>query len=206
MEYLGNNPNGLNQQNKDTVSLFVSGSRIASFSSQSVDVVGNFSASKIQTNEIDSFGNNPLQLKSDTQISGSLNVSSSITASLFRGDGSGLFNISAASIGDINQIKSGSIIANISPNKGLLVNTGVTIDKFLIVTGSGIFKGDLNVAGKINTTELFATYISSSIIYASGSNKFGDASNDKQEITGSLSVSGSMFVTGDTIPTDETTN
>ncbi len=93
MEYLGNNPNGLNQQNKDTVSLFVSGSKIASFSSQSVDVVGNFSASKVQTDEIDSFGNNPLKLKSDTQISGSLNVSSSISSSLFRGDGSGLFNI-----------------------------------------------------------------------------------------------------------------
>jgi hypothetical protein len=55
MEYLGNNPNGLNQQNKDVISLFVSGSKIANFSSQSVDVVGNFSASKIQTDEIDSF-------------------------------------------------------------------------------------------------------------------------------------------------------
>ena len=104
MEYLGNNPNGLNQQNKDTVSLFVSGSRIASFSSQSVDVVGNFSASKVQTDEIDSFGTNSLKIKADTQISGSLSVSSSITASLFRGDGSGLFNSSAESIGDINKI------------------------------------------------------------------------------------------------------
>ena len=70
MEYLGGNPNGLNQQTKDKISLFVSGSRIANFSSQSVDVVGNFSASKIQTDEIDSFGNNPLQINTNTQISG----------------------------------------------------------------------------------------------------------------------------------------
>ena len=146
MEYLGNNPNGLNQQNKDLISLFVSGSKIASFSSQSVDVVGNFSASKVQTDEIDSFGNNPLKLKSDTQLSGSLNVSSSISSSLFRGDGSGLFNISAESIGDINRIKSGSVTAQISPNQGVRINTGVTVNDFLIVTGSGIFKGDLSVA------------------------------------------------------------
>ena len=130
MEYLGNNPNGLNQQNKDVISLFVSGSKIANFSSQSVDVVGNFSASKIQTDEIDSFANNPLQLKADTQITGSLNISSSISASLFRGDGSGLFNINASAIGDINQIKSGSATATISPNNGLVINvkTSISVD------------------------------------------------------------------------------
>jgi hypothetical protein len=160
MEYLGGNPNGLNQQTKDKISLFVSGSRIANFSSQSVDVVGNFSASKIQTDEIDSFGNNPLQINTNTQISGS------ITASLFQGDGSGLTNISAASIGDIDRLKSGSAIAQISPNKGLTVNTGVSVDSFLIVSGSATFKNDLYVDGKILATTIQTTLISSSIIFS----------------------------------------
>ena len=156
MEYLGKSPNGLNQLSSSLVGLFVSGSKIADFSSASVNVVGSVTASGIQAYEIDSFGNLPLEIKSNTQITGSLAVSSSISSSLFRGDGSGLFNIAANSIGDIDRIKSGSATAIISPNQGVRINTGVTVNDFLIVTGSGIFKGDLNVAGKINATELVA--------------------------------------------------
>ena len=105
MEFNGKSPNGLNQTSVNSVSLFVSGASILNASSESVNVVGNFTASKIQTDEIDSFGNNPFQIKADTKISGSLNISSSLSASLFRGDGSGLFNISATSIGDIDRLK-----------------------------------------------------------------------------------------------------
>ena len=38
--------------------------------------------------------------------------------------------------------------------------------------------------------------ISSSIIYSSGSNNFGDDASDRQTFTGSLFISGSMFLTG----------
>ena len=133
MAFNGNNPNGLNQTSVNSVSLFVSGASILNASSESVNVVGNFTASKIQTDEIDSFGTNPLQIKANTQISGSANISSSISASLFIGDGGGLFNISATALGDLDRLKSGSATAIISPNKGLVVNT------------------DLTVAGKIKT-------------------------------------------------------
>ena len=179
MEYLGGNPNGLNQLSSSLVALFVSGSRIVDFSSASLNVVGNITASGVQTYEIDSFGNLPLEIKSNTQITGSLAVSSSITASLFRGDGAGLFNISATSIGDIDKIKSGSATAIISPNKGLVVNVPTSIDGVLAVngnsniTGSVVISQNLNVAGKITTTELHTTFISSSVIFSSGSNKFG---------------------------------
>ncbi len=212
MEYLGKSPNGLNQLSSSLIGLFVSGSKIADFSSASVSIVGSFSASGVQTNLIVSQSNSPIQILGNVQITGSLNISSSISASLFRGDGGGLFNINASAIGDLNQLKSGSAIANISPNKGLIVNTGVSIDNFLIVSGSATIGSNATIAnnlvvgGKITTTELHTTFISSSIIYASGSNKFGDATSDRQEITGSLSVSGSIGVTGDTIPTDNTTN
>jgi hypothetical protein len=150
MQNLGNNPNGLNQLSASLVSLFVSGSRIANFSS----------ASGIQIDKVGTFSNTTLEITANTKISGS------ITASLFSGDGGGLFNINAAAIGDLDRLKSGSATAIISPNKGLVVNT------------------DLTVAGTINATQLKVTYISSSIIYASGSSKFGDAQNDKQEFTG----------------------
>ena len=104
MEYLGKSPNGLNQLSSSLIALFVSGSKIVDFSSASINVVGRVTASGVQTYEIDSFGTLPLEIKSNTQISGSLSISSSITASLFKGDGSELFNIQASSIGDINRI------------------------------------------------------------------------------------------------------
>ena len=58
-------------------------------------------------------------------------------------------------------------------------------------TGSNTFNGNLTVTGYIDTQELRTTYISSSILYRSGSTKFGDESTDNHEFTGSLLVSGS---------------
>ena len=63
MEYLGNNPNGLNQLSSSLVALYVSGSRVVDFSSASVNFVGKVTASGIQTYEIDSFGTLPLEIK-----------------------------------------------------------------------------------------------------------------------------------------------
>ena len=76
MEYLGGYPNGLNQLSSRLVSLFVSGSRIANFTSESVNVVGNFTASGIQTNLIVSQSNSPISIRGNVQITGSLNVNS----------------------------------------------------------------------------------------------------------------------------------
>ena len=43
----------------------------------------------------------------DTTITGSLNVDSPISASRYDGDGSGLYNVPASALGDIDRIKSG---------------------------------------------------------------------------------------------------
>lgn len=55
--------------------------------------------------------------------------------------------------------------------------------------------GDLTVTGRINATEISTTYVTSSILYNSGSNIFGDAASDIHIFTGSLlteqSISGS---------------
>jgi hypothetical protein len=99
--FIGKNPNGLNQVSSSVISLFVSGSPVINASSDSVSVVGNFTASAVQTNLIGvSTNGTTLQIRGNTRISGSL------SASLFQGDGSGLTNIDATAIGDINQIKS----------------------------------------------------------------------------------------------------
>jgi len=55
--------------------------------------------------------------------------------------------------------------------------------------------GDLTVTGRVNATEISTTYVTSSILYNSGSNIFGDAASDIHIFTGSIlteqSISGS---------------
>jgi hypothetical protein len=60
------------------------------------------------------------------------------------------------------------------------------------VTGSANISGDLVVNGTASFNVFHTIYNSSSIIYASGSTKFGDTSDDTHQFTGSLYVSGSV--------------
>ena len=64
------------------------------------------------------------------------------------------------------------------------------------VTFGVITSGDINSSGTITATEIHTTFVSSSITVASGSNTFGDATDDHHSFTGSLSVSSSLAVTG----------
>ena len=52
--------------------------------------------------------------------------------------------------------------------------------------------GDLTVAGIVTAQEFHTEFISASIIYQSGSTKFGDTADDTHEFTGSVLVSGSI--------------
>ena len=65
-------------------------------------------------------------------------------------------------------------------------------------TGSNTFVGNQNIAGDVSitgtltATEIHTQYETSSIIYASGSTKFGDTQDDTHEFTGSVTISGSL--------------
>lgn len=52
--------------------------------------------------------------------------------------------------------------------------------------------GSLSVAGTITAQTLVAQTITSSVIYSSGSNKFGDDLSDNQQFTGSVNITGSL--------------
>jgi len=93
------------------------------------------------------------------------------------GDGAGLFNLP-----DTIRLASGSATASISPNFGLQINVDTTIAENLYVSKS------------IYAEQLVVSIISSSVIYSSGSNKFGDELSDKQEFTGSVTITGSLAV------------
>jgi hypothetical protein len=146
----------------------------------------------------DNIANKPSDIvSSSTQIStfGFLQTSSfntftssyttgSFTGS-FIGDGIGLYNIPASSVTglNLNKIISGSVSASISPNRGLEINTDVYID------------------GTLTAKELFINYVTSSVLYESGSTKFGDTLDDTHEFTGSVNITGSISLNGQPIGT-----
>jgi hypothetical protein len=67
----------------------------------------------------------------------------------------------------------------------------LTLDAGLTLTGTTLMTGDLTVTGTVTAQEFHAEFVSSSIIYESGSTKFGDSTDDIHWRTGSLYVSGS---------------
>jgi len=79
--------------------------------------------------------------------------------------------------------------------KGLEV-TGA-IDLVGDLTASNVFiKNNLIVSGTINAYRIVTTIESSSVIFSSGSNILGDATNDTQTLIGSIIMSGSSSLTG----------
>jgi hypothetical protein len=62
-----------------------------------------------------------------------------------------------------------------------------------LTSGDKIIQGNLDVIGKLTAIEIYAQYESSSIIFSSGSTKFGDTFDDTHQFTGSVSITGSSF-------------
>ena len=69
----------------------------------------------------------------------------------------------------------------------------------LKVTGSGYITGDLTVGGSVQAQTFHTEFVTSSIIYESGSNKFGDSTDDTHEFTGSLHILGPVTQSGNFI-------
>ena len=85
---------------------------------------------------------------------------------------------------------------------GSLSGSGLSINDTLQIThnnfqlsGSAAVTGSLTVLGAINATQFNINVISSSIIFESGSSKFGNTSDDIHSFTGSVEVTGSITAT-----------
>ena len=111
----------------------------------------------------------------------------------FAGDGSELNNLP-----DVPQLRSGSVSASIAPNTGFLVNVSASIQGDLDLDGTARITGDLIVDNRIVAREIIVEIISSSIIFSTGSNIFGDQLEDRQIFTGSVEMTGSLTVDGNT--------
>jgi hypothetical protein len=100
-----------------------------------------------------------------------LAVSGTVDAFYFKGDGSQLTNIPTSSLP--TGIVSSSAQIGLSPSD------------------SPTF-ANLTVSGKLTAQEFHTEFVSASIIYESGSTKFGNSSDDVHSFTGSLQVNGSI--------------
>jgi hypothetical protein len=113
-----------------------------------------------------------LYVTRDIIANGDLDVSGSVSGSSARIEGTGSFQ-------------------SLKVNDTLTVNHGTTI-----ISGSQLITDELTVLGAINARQFNISLISSSVIYQSGSTKFGDTLDDTHEFTGSVNITGSFLVNG----------
>lgn len=74
-----------------------------------------------------------------------------------------------------------------------------------ITTGSIALTGDLTVLGEVNARQFNISVISSSVLFQSGSSKFGDTLDDTHTFTGSVSITGSLLLNGTEVGAGGTT-
>ena len=75
--------------------------------------------------------------------------------------------------------------------------TSASFDR-LDIGGDSTINGDLTVEGKVTAQEFHTEFVSASIIYQSGSTKFGDTLDDTHNFTGSVNITGSLTGIGTT--------
>ena len=139
-------------------------------------------------------------------ILGTLDVNGSVTASYFKGDGSALTGIIGEWDGTLDG--DGEITGSLKVTNGITgsllgsatsatsasyaLSSSYSVAAHTLTTGDKTINGDLIVTGNVTAQEFNTEFVSSSIIYQSGSTKFGDTSDDVMSVTGSLQVLGSI--------------
>ena len=153
-------------------------------------------------------GNELVVSSSVTNLTGSLHQSGTfypdqvdwINSSIQLGTGSYILTT------DVSGVTQYDTYQNVASALQPFINTGSFNRDGLITTGSAggsqSITGSLNVEGTISATSASFTYINTvyetaSVIYSSGSNQFGDASNDTQTLWGTVNLpSGPLVITG----------
>jgi hypothetical protein len=114
---------------------------------------------------------------------------------------------SVESILTTNSVVTGSIrlegtgsFGSLKVNDTLTVNHGETI-----ISGSALITNDLTILGAVNARQFNISVISSSILFESGSSKFGNTSDDIHSFTGSVNITGSFLLNGEEVGGGTTT-
>ena len=79
------------------------------------------------------------------------------------------------------------------------IQGSVKVTGSLDVTSNSTIDGNLTVGGILTAHEVKTEFVSASILFTSGSSKFGDTQDDSHTYTGSLALTGSLVLNGYTI-------
>ena len=109
-------------------------------------------------------------------MSGSLGANAAVIRTLDRTTLSGSLGANAAVIRSLDRTTiSGSI------PQALATNSSPTF-------AAGTITGDLSVGGTLTAQEVHTEFESASILFTSGSTRFGDDTTDKHRVTGSMDI------------------
>jgi hypothetical protein len=140
-----------------------------------------------------------LQVDGDTGITGQLDVTGSVSGGLSSTGSFGYVEQLGVKLVDSNQtasFASGSDFHQIlTESSSYLVNSDTGSLGLTTFSSNVIVLGDLSTSGSITAREFKTEFVSSSIIYASGSNQFGDTGDDVHEFSGSLKIGNLTFST-----------
>jgi len=81
---------------------------------------------------------------------------------------------------------------NIVANGVTLTGNQTLPTDFVSKANGGTFSGDIVVEGSLTAREFHTEFVSASIMYDSGSTKFGDTSDDTHDFTGSVNIDGEI--------------
>ncbi len=92
-----------------------------------------------------------------------------------------------------NSISASSFSAgNTTINDGVITSTNLGLSGSLTTTGTFTVNGNATILGTVTAQEIKTEFISASILFTSGSTKFGDDTGDVHNFTGSLQTTGSF--------------
>ena len=140
-----------------------------------------------------------LQVDGDVGFTGQLDVSGSVSGGLASTGSFGWVEILGTKVVDSNQtasFASGSDFHQIlTESSSYLVNSDTSSLGATTMNSTLFVQGDITTSGSITAREFKTEFVSSSIIYASGSNQFGDTGDDVHEFSGSVKVGNLTFST-----------
>jgi hypothetical protein len=121
-----------------------------------------------------------------------LSISGTLDAYFVKGDGSGLYNLVIPS----SSLPAGLVSSSAQTIQNLEGTNIVSSSAQKSVLGLGTTDSptfaDLTITGILTAKEFHTQQVSSSIVFQSGSTKFGNTSDDLHQFTGSIEVSGSI--------------
>jgi hypothetical protein len=79
-------------------------------------------------------------------------------------------------------------------NDGLITADNIGVSGSFTTTGTLTVNGNATIKGTLTAQEIKTEFVSASIMFSSGSTKFGDDTTDTHNFTGSLNISGSLSI------------